>query len=359
MEDPGLGNRIATAVVSAFENVKTKAGKPAVRLNGVKEWTVLAGLVAIENGKVTVLTLATGVKAMPDDVRKYSSGWIVHDMHAEVLCLRMFNWFLMEEVKKGGETVLEKTGRDVPFRLRPSLKLAMYISEPPCGDASMGEISREKEAWADEPSAKRQKVTRGRAHFDRLGLVRTKPGRADSKITYSKSCSDKLCIKQATGVLNALTSLAVEPIFLDYLVLKKENFSQTDFDRCFTRLDLPNLKALKVLLYSEDTYRFHKNDVDTPLPLSLVHCEPLRMNQVLQIGVKNGGYVKNKPPKACGAALICNRLLMEQAKETIKPAWKSYDELKRSNAQREQLKRAARASLDSWPETAPDDFPIA
>lgn len=357
-----LGNAIADAVVLAFNNVKTKAGKPTVRLNGVSEWTVLSGLVAIENGQVEVVTLATGVKAMPDEARAYSQGWIVHDMHAEMLSLRLFNWYLVEEIRRAsGSGLLEKVGDK--YRLRPTVKLALYISEAPCGDASMEEVAGKRVAWDDEkdsmpgePVAKKQKINRGRAHFDRLGLVRTKPGRADSRITYSKSCLDKLAVKQATGVLNALTSALIDPVFLDYLVLRDASYSKTSFQRCFSRVDA--VHSLQVLLYDRDSYAFHKDEVRLPLPLSLLHCVPFKSLQVLQNGVRNGAFKKNRAPLPSGASLVCNQNLYRQAQELLQLEGDSYLAWKRLNTAREQVKAEARAQLDSWPATAADDFLI-
>ena len=37
------------------------------------------------------------MKTLPDKVRSYSNGLMVHDMHAEILALRLFNYYLLEK----------------------------------------------------------------------------------------------------------------------------------------------------------------------------------------------------------------------------------------------------------------------
>lgn len=364
MDKPDLATQIAQRVVKEFDAVNAKSGKPAIRPNGDKEWTVLAGLVALENDAISVLTLATGVKAMPDQVRKYSQGWIVHDMHAEILCIRAFNWLLVEEMKRfpaDGLDLLEMSSDDANhrFKLRKNIKLALYISEPPCGDASMSHIASDGPLW-EEPPAKKVQLLRGRAHFNKVGVVRTKPGRADSLVTLSKSCSDKLCIKQFTGILNCISSVLMDPVYLDYLVIHKDKYREADFDRCFKdRLKSTSevRRQLKVLPYAEDHYQFHKTPERIPLQLSLVFCVPTNTIQVINNGAKNGGYVKKKPPKPSGASMLCKRKLLELASPLL-GEYEKYFDLKVGNDERQERKRCARAQLDNWPEASPDDFEI-
>lgn len=356
--DP-LGQRIASAVEKTFNQLNVKAGKPISRSNGVKEWSVLAGIVAVENDDITVLTISTGVKAMPNQIRNYSQGWIVHDMHAEILCLRLFNRLLVEEIenlKKGPSHLLEEANGALKYKLRDGIRLALYISEPPCGDASMGLLSDDKQAW--EPETKRRKVVRGRAHFDLQGVVRTKPGRADSRPTFSKSCSDKLCVKQYTGILNCITSMLVEPVFLLYLVLREDKLVLDDFERCFhQRVGKLQVHSLIPLTYSDTEYLFYKDESKTPLPMSLLYTAPTKSVQVIVNGVKNGGHVKNKPPKPSGASFLCKRNLYHQARSLL-PEFSMYSQVKQANEPRETLKKEVREALGSWPSSAADDFSV-
>jgi len=61
----------------------------------------------------------------------------------------------------------------------------------------------------------------GRGYFSELGVVRRKPARGDAPQTLSKSCTDKLSMKQCTSALSCLPSLFIQPgnAYIDALVL--------------------------------------------------------------------------------------------------------------------------------------------
>ena len=76
---------------------------------------------------------------------------------------------------------------------------------------------------------------RGRGYFSELGVVRTKPGRADSPQTGSKSCSDKLALRQAVSLLLTPTALLVSPAnaYITTLVVPASQHSPTACSRAF------------------------------------------------------------------------------------------------------------------------------
>lgn len=76
----------------------------------------------------------------------------------------------------------------------------------------------------------------GRAYFSRLGVVRRKPARGDAPQTLSKSCSDKLALKQCASLLSSLTSLLVSPrgVYLRTLVLPESQLSEEGCRRSFS-----------------------------------------------------------------------------------------------------------------------------
>lgn len=76
----------------------------------------------------------------------------------------------------------------------------------------------------------------GRAHFSRLGVVRRKPSRADAVATKSKSCSDKLALRQVSSLLSCGSSLlvaATQNAYLEGIVLPDEEISREGCDRAF------------------------------------------------------------------------------------------------------------------------------
>lgn len=75
----------------------------------------------------------------------------------------------------------------------------------------------------------------GRGYFSRLGIVRRKPARGDAPPTASKSCSDKLALRQCTSVLGSLAALFVSPrgAYLATLVVPASQYSAGACARCF------------------------------------------------------------------------------------------------------------------------------
>jgi tRNA-specific adenosine deaminase 1 len=228
------------------------------------------------------------MKCLSKEKVPLAKGNVLHDCHAEVLAIRAFNRWLVEECKslvldpsRTDEEEEEKQGvnsgerrspwvrwrrrrlqqdDDVdreddadsrllqpPFELHDDVRIHMYCSEAPCGDASMEVLARgmadggtpwemddpstvkkhdddEGDQMEKHPSASdsssfttNANLLHGRAFFSLVGIVRRKPGRADAPPTLSKSCSDKLAMKQCTGLLSALTALLVAPTANTYL----------------------------------------------------------------------------------------------------------------------------------------------
>ncbi|KAG7193365.1 uncharacterized protein KQ657_000782 [Scheffersomyces spartinae] len=377
-----IANEVYKNLTCTFNGLLVKSGKPIVRSNGVKEWTVLSGICAVEknddaNPNVELIALATGVKCLPDKTREYSHGSIVHDSHAEILVLRLFNWFILKECQKKHSQYLLK-GLKGTYYWNKKYKLALYISEPPCGDASTlylasktnstdnWEDEQDKDNCAEEPKTKKPKLVRGRFGFGQLGIIRSKPGRLDSIPTKSKSCSDKLTVKQVTGVTNALVSLLLpDGVYIDYLVLGE--FKEEDTNRCFnSRIsNIEQKQALNVVKFDkkedeEYEYKFHRQDNFQPSPLSLLYIAPYNFVEVLNNGVKNGSYIKNKPPKPSGESIICNKQLYQLFTQVYQgtKTYTSYNELKVSNEERQHLKDKARSTLGIWTSTSLDDFSL-
>lgn len=389
-----LGDRISQVVVDNFNSLHLKSGKPTIRSNGVQEWTVLSGLVALiyttddtEDPEIYPISSATGVKALPNRFREFSKGSMVHDLHAEILAIRLFNWFLLDECSKltdkrdNSYSKIIETNRvsNGLFKLKRDVKLALFITEAPCGDASMGYLTKtldDKEPWKEDiiNPKKKQKlssdvsVIRGRRNFDKLGIVRTKPGRSDSVISLSKSCSDKICLKQLTGITSSITSLLFpDRIYLDYLVLPEDKFNEDDINRCFVKRFIQRIEAdemihpIEVIGYKKDDYRFHKpkNDLSiVPSQLSVLHVIPSQYIQVLNNGVKNGCFVKNNPPKSYGESIICNRQLYNKAQLLLSHNATTYIDLKETNTERQELKCKGQETLNNWITTTVDDFDL-
>ncbi|KAK4236783.1 adenosine deaminase/editase [Achaetomium macrosporum] len=283
METEAEADAIASVVLEEFRKLPAKR-KPAVRDNGLREWVPLSGIVVKGPGYLKCVALATGMKCLPASKLTQANGVALHDWHAEVLTLRAFNRFLLDECRHLAQDSTaqsdflrrrmraERSARSdstsplwhsQPFAWREDLTIHMYCSEAPCGDASM-ELVMSSQADATPwtmttpvppsvspipsppppPSTNTTSPTTnrsspppllGRGYFSQLGIVRRKPARGDAPPSYSKSCSDKLALKQCTSLLCSLTSLFVSPrgVYLTSLVLPKSQYSPAACHRCF------------------------------------------------------------------------------------------------------------------------------
>ena len=134
------------------------------------------------------------MKCLPATKIPTCKGNVLHDCHAEALTLRVFNHFLIREcLKIVGDSSMHSDyvrKRDVkevcgtnncqPFTIKPNLKLHLYCSEAPCGDASMELIMGNQNNPIPWPvvvqATQGQPGLHGRGYFSELGIVRRKPG---------------------------------------------------------------------------------------------------------------------------------------------------------------------------------------
>ncbi|CAD6569105.1 MAG: hypothetical protein ASARMPRED_002410 [Alectoria sarmentosa] len=267
-----LEDRVVSAIHEKFCALPTKS-KPRASTSDVHEWVPLSGIAIIgEDDKITCLTLGTGMKCLPASKSSLlASGTVLHDWHAEILAIRAFNHFLLQECHKSvscanytSPILRRRQTHEVSklqglqqFGVREGLRIMMYCSEAPCGDASMELVMEAQEdptPWPVTASSEGYASSLlGRGSFSQLGIVRRKPGkhhtwwilyatdkfheqaRADSPVTFSKSCSDKLALKQCTSLLSSPISLLVSPenAYIDTLILPHYQYRQQACERAF------------------------------------------------------------------------------------------------------------------------------
>ncbi|KAL8295697.1 hypothetical protein RB597_009212 [Gaeumannomyces tritici] len=255
---------IAAAVLGEFDKLPNKR-KPPIRGNGIHEWVPLSGIVARggRTSSYTCLSLATGMKCLPASKVPHAKGIILHDWHAEILAIRAFNHFVLEECRNlamglsASEYLRVRSAEEIaqtnsdewwsgqPFAWREDVSLHMYCSEAPCGDASMELVMAAQEdstPWEVPPGCGPSSPAEGggdlpgRAYFSRLGVVRRKPARGDAPQTLSKSCSDKLAMSQCASLLSSPASLLVSPrgVYLRTLILPEPQHSEEGCRRSFS-----------------------------------------------------------------------------------------------------------------------------
>ena len=200
----------------------------------------------------------TGSKCLSSSSVSKCQGSVIHDSHAEVLALRALNRFLLLEVyatlRDQGQSYTspfvcyrrldpnseESSNEDLqqPYEIRPDVSIYMFSSEAPCGDASMEIIIAEKGTgsvpWEHVPDCATS--LQGRGYFSALGCVRRKPSRGDAEATTSKSCTDKLALRQITSLLSFPASLIIAPTrgaYLSTLIVPAAKYSEIGFQRAF------------------------------------------------------------------------------------------------------------------------------
>lgn len=94
---------------------------------------------------------------------------------------------------------------------------------------------KESSTWPDLPPGT---PSRGRDDYARLGVLRTKPGRADAPAVLSMSCSDKIARWSVLGIQGSLASSIFRPIYLSGIIIgevdeEKRETVRMDCERAF------------------------------------------------------------------------------------------------------------------------------
>ncbi|PWY74009.1 hypothetical protein BO83DRAFT_444365 [Aspergillus eucalypticola CBS 122712] len=273
-KDPGddaLAERIARVVHAHFDALPARS-KPILRDDGTREWIPMCGVVVVRDNdddiseeELTCVAVTSGAKCLPTTQLASSIGLVLHDWHAEILALRAFNYWLFSEIRalidhehqhqhqhqhqqssstsnpspfirRRQQSPNKNNNNEPPFELHPLLKIYLYCTTAPCGDASMELTMAAQDdptPWEITPSEEESAsagLLSGRANFSQLGIVRRKPARADAPSTKSKSCSDKLALRQVSSLLSRGMSLLVavtENAYLAGVVMPREEVSET------------------------------------------------------------------------------------------------------------------------------------
>ncbi|OCH95972.1 hypothetical protein OBBRIDRAFT_719630, partial [Obba rivulosa] len=224
-----LARRIARACTHYIQVLRKYSSLPFRPPPG--QYTILASFVLSRgSGDLKVISLGSGSKCLPTS-RLPREGNGLHDTHAEVLARRgAVRWFLQEIHRVLSEPLylspwIYKAPNE-KYMLQETVKLHMYISTVPCGDASMRFLAAFQDAematlkdstvWeAPPPNA----ASRGRNNYSLYGVLRTKPGRADSPPTLCMSCSDKIARWNVLGVQGALGARFLEPLYISTVII--------------------------------------------------------------------------------------------------------------------------------------------
>ncbi|KAL4747258.1 hypothetical protein BDW72DRAFT_196883 [Aspergillus terricola var. indicus] len=313
-----LPSRIAALVHTHFDGLP-KRSKPVLRDGTTAEWIPMTGIVLVKGAntpaeQLTCVTVTTGAKCLPASQIPQCNGLVLHDCHAETLAMRAFNYWLLSECRavlnseqqqsviENGEGELnppapspyirrrQRQSQEItrpesdalfpPFEICPDVDIYMYCTCAPCGDASMELVMAAQDdptPWAlpnktstsdtdpEPPRTEGTPLLSGRGHFSQLGIVRRKPARADAESTKSKSCSDKIALRQVTSLLSYESSLLVAVTANAYvkgLIMPEEEISKSGCERCFGGGQIGRMRGLNGRVWPVDV------DVDAGTSIS-------------------------------------------------------------------------------------------
>ena len=373
--------------------------------------------------KASLTSSRTGSKCLPVSVLAKCNGMVLHDSHAEVLALRALNRFLLNEIlaffQNRDEQYVspfvclrdfeaspgqEKLCLDQPFELRNNVSIWMFSTEAPCGDASMevltAERERDLEPWDEDGDGYGNDVLQGRGYFSALGIVRRKPSRRDAEATMSKSCSDKLTLKQITSTLCFPATLVIastENAYLCGLIVPSTRYSEKGFHRAFgptgrlsslQTCQLPpsaQFRPFQIAVLSSDFEEFPFSKRDTAqgsmkagnvsaVFIKSMHGSSKDTYETILGGVKQGHRSFENDPKK--PSLVCRLRLWELVRSVLDSieeaeniptetrqelfrtrAATTYGQLKASdlNAHRRAAKGVVTSCLGKWPKNSGDE----
>lgn len=131
----GFANHVASTALSVFREKV-----------GYQHPTCVAAILAYDGCSLRVLSMGVGTKFLASK-RSLRS---VRDMHAEVLCRRGLQRFLVNEINAGLPSILTKDELTGFYRLKAGITLHLYCSSTPCGNSTLKKFATlKKETYRD------------------------------------------------------------------------------------------------------------------------------------------------------------------------------------------------------------------
>ena len=136
-----LADIVAEAVIAKYRSLRPEN----------EGQSVLAGIVAVQDEHVHVISIGMGNKFNPTNQRRSNA---VNDCHAEVLARRSFKLWLIRQWEdvcgSNCESPFFKPNHANQLTLLPNVKFVLYVSSAPCGNACIRKWGKaEKEKYSE------------------------------------------------------------------------------------------------------------------------------------------------------------------------------------------------------------------
>ena len=230
----------------------TKFGLPrnysAERIRKVLASIIIKREVAYGNSRLCIVSLGAGSKAI-DGKSLSDQGDRVHDCHAEVLARRGMLRFLyaqLEMIKNGcqHQSIFVKNEGSKVYAIRDGVSFHLFISKPPCGDASVfGQHEFHPNRWNRGIARATPSIGEGAVFIPKKDETFDHFKHHGAKL-YKMCCSAKIARWNVIGIQGALLSLYIEPVYLSSITIGSD-FGASHMRRAvYTRVskinDLPS-----------------------------------------------------------------------------------------------------------------------
>ena len=307
---------------------------------------VIAAVILLRNDteEAQIVAMGSGSKCI-NGHHLSRSGTAVQDCHAEVVARRAFMRFLYTQAMTvlhdaANESIFEVPAPGKLLKLKQSIRFILYISKPPCGDAT--QFTRADRGGCHDPSEDgvcypywnptprkerkmgvlRKKLESGEGsvvlsnHTGEQSWMKLKFSSSSLSCASSDqrlatmSCSDKILKWNTLGLQGALLSKIMEPVHLSSVVIgDKELFHQGHITRGIccrlsTRVSDGQLEVNHPRLMVVSNAPERAAVTDNARPDVSLHWT-LGMNDPEQLNASTGCLTSGRP------ALICKRKLLE------------------------------------------------